>query len=231
MGLDASGTCRTVDGWDLREGAGDAKLRGEVRAGLSSPRPYLPSQLLGEALAPRTPFEEGTTATSGTEAAERRILERAAEPLARLRRAREMVLLDPGPALDAAPLVEALVDADALRRVLLLGVDRAGLLAAAGSISRRWNALSVRWLCCDPTEDLGVVGRARDRLVVLLGGRLSAIGPSSHRPCSRGSPGCWSPAAWPSSASGSPAPSYRSPPRAGSVAGRRTRGRSTSCAS
>jgi L-histidine N-alpha-methyltransferase len=162
---------------DLSEAEATARMAAEVRDGLLSSLPTLPSKYFyddrGCAL-----FDEITRLPeyypTRTETA---ILERHADEIVDLVAPRELVELGSGSGRKTRLLLDAMERGGTLRRCVLLDVNRAALEASVEALVDDYPGLDARGVQGDFLRDVPSLGRGGGRLVAFLAGTIGNLPP------------------------------------------------------
>jgi L-histidine N-alpha-methyltransferase len=159
-----------------------AEMAREVREGLSSPRPTLPSKYFYDDRGIEL-FDEITRLPeyypTRTETA---ILAAHADEILKAAAPRELVELGSGAGRKIRLLLDAMGRAKRRERVTFLDVNRAALEESAAALMRDYPGLVVRGVVGDFQRDLGALPAGRDRLLLFLAGTIGNLSPSDEVP-------------------------------------------------
>ena len=158
-----------------------AALAADVRAGLTAERKMVPSKWLYDPRGSEL-FEEITRLPEYYPTrAERAILERHADDIARRCRAGTLVELGSGTSTKTRLLLDALSRAGTLRRFVALDVDQTTLVTALDALAVDYPAVAMTGVAGDLEAHLDRLPDGRDRLVAFLGGTVGNFEPAARK--------------------------------------------------
>ena len=154
-----------------------ARMAAEVRAGLTAPRPWLPSKYFYDDRGSRL-FEAITALPEYYQTrTEERLLETVADDVIGRVRPEEVVELGSGAGRKIGLLLEPMLRRGGPARCRLFDINELFLAESVGRLSQRFPELDVRGITGDFTEDLALLGPGGGRLAVLFAGTIGNLHP------------------------------------------------------
>lgn len=155
-----------------------ARMAEEVRAGLTAPRPWLPSKYFYDDRGSRL-FEAITALPEYYQTrTEERLLETIADDVIARSQPVELVELGSGAGRKIGLLLEAMFRARRLARCRLFDINEHYLTASVRRLAERFPDADLRGVVGDFTEDLSALGPGGGRLAVFFAGTIGNLHPN-----------------------------------------------------